>query len=57
MSEVLVLRTIYMDRSKDEILREIAYHYKISKGTLIRILVNYGIENIKEALPDEEQED
>ena len=49
----LVLRTVYFDASMDEELRIAAANHKISKGTLIRKLLDIGLRH-QDELQEEE---
>ena len=42
--KALVLRTVYLDSRRDEELRKIAFEHRMSKGELIRRLIDFGIE-------------
>lgn len=41
--KALVLRTVYLNPERDEELRQIAFENKISKGDLIRQLIDLGL--------------
>lgn len=40
--KALVLRTVYLERNRDEELREMAHRARISKNELIRQLIEIG---------------
>lgn len=46
--QVLVLRTVYLNPERDEELRKIAFENRISKGDLIRRLIDFALERKSE---------
>jgi hypothetical protein len=46
----LVLRTVYLNPERDEELRKIAFENRLSKGDLIRRLIDFGLEHKLEFL-------
>lgn len=54
--QVLVLRTVYLNPERDEELRQIAFENRISKGDLIRRLIDFALERKSEFLKAENAE-
>lgn len=46
--KALVLRTVYLNQDRDEELRKIAFEYRMSKGDLIRRLIDFALQHKKE---------
>jgi hypothetical protein len=46
--KTLVLRSVYLDRNRDEELREMAHKIRVSKNELIRQLIEIGFRHRRE---------
>jgi hypothetical protein len=46
--KALVLRSVYLERNRDEELREMAHKFRVSKNELIRQLIEVGFRHKEE---------
>ena len=50
-SQKMLLRTLYLPNETDNLLRLLAFRLNISKGELIRKLVEKGLQSVKDKSP------